>query len=72
MAKSRIKQMSGLFCQYLRNGSSDLYEILCGSQLLPHETNLLEVSFCLLDSDILTFYIYISVSEALIFMKFKT
>ena len=26
-----------LFCKYLRNGSSDLYEILCGSQLLSCE-----------------------------------
>ena len=30
----RIKQTSVLFCQYLRNESSDLHEILCVSQLL--------------------------------------
>ena len=26
-----------LFCKYLRKGSSDLYEILCGGQLLSCE-----------------------------------
>ena len=26
-----------MFCKYLRNGSSDLYEILCGGQLLSCE-----------------------------------
>ena len=30
-----IKSIS--FCKYLRNGSSDLYEILCGGQLLSCE-----------------------------------
>ena len=33
----RIKQTSVLFCNYLHNESSDLHEILCGSQLLTSE-----------------------------------
>ena len=33
----RIKQTSVLFCNYLHNESSDLHEILCGSQLLTFE-----------------------------------
>ena len=32
--KIKVFRKSILFCKYLRNGSSDLYEILCGGQLL--------------------------------------
>ena len=32
--KIKVFRKSILFCKYLRNGSSDLYEILCGGQFL--------------------------------------
>ena len=35
--KIKVLIKSILFCKYLRNGSSDLYEILCGGQLLSCE-----------------------------------
>ena len=35
--KSRIRQMTVLFCKYLAKESSDLYEMLCGGQLLSFE-----------------------------------
>ena len=35
--KIKIFRKSILFCKYLRNGSSDLYKILCGGQLLSCE-----------------------------------
>ena len=35
--KIKVFIKSILFCKYLRNGSSDLYEILCGGQFLSCE-----------------------------------
>ena len=35
--KIKVFRKSILFCEYLRNGSSDLYEILCGGQFLSCE-----------------------------------
>ena len=35
--KIKVFMKSILFCKYLRNGSLDLYEILCGGQLLSCE-----------------------------------
>ena len=35
--KIKVFRKSILFCLYLRNGSLDLYEILCGGQLLSRE-----------------------------------
>ena len=35
--KINVFEMSILFCKYLWNRSSDLYEILCGGQLLSCE-----------------------------------
>ena len=35
--KIKVFLKSILFCKYLRNGSLDLYEILCGGQLLSCE-----------------------------------
>ena len=35
--KIKVFIKSILFCKYLRNGSSDLYENLCGGQLLSCE-----------------------------------
>ena len=34
--KIKVFIKSILFCKYLRNGSSDLYKILCASQLLSY------------------------------------
>ena len=35
--RKNFKQTPLLFCKYLRNQSSDLHEILCGSQLLSYD-----------------------------------
>ena len=35
--KTKVFRKSILFCKYIRNGSSNLYEILCGGQFLTCE-----------------------------------